>query len=736
MMLGLMGLVRTDTPYHQSEPLRLSVGAPTAAPTQFSVVELPIDLHATFDNPFDPDDIRVDAEITDPKGGVTRIPGFFGASAERKLLNGVETLSVGKTGWAVRFCPKVAGEYRVSLTAKDRSGTQSVPAKVVQVTPASGEGFIQLSPQNKRFFAFESGKAFWPIGANTAWAGPRGTFDYDDWLPEYAKSGCNYGRLWLSPQWVTFALERPGKSIDGHGMGQFDLGNAWRLDYVLQKAQAQGMSLMITLDSYNALRDKDSYPSWEQTPHNSDNGGPLRVWSAFWQNDAMDKFYRDRLRYLVARYSAYRSVFAWEFWNEVDLVRDYRLDQVGPWHRKMGQYLRSIDPYHHLVSTSMSDPMGSRELQLLPELDFVQTHLYSDLVTENIINQQQRKAQWGKAHYIGESGADAAGPRTVEDPTGIQVHDPIWAAISNASSGSSMPWWWDSLIHPKMLYPLFGVASKFVSGVDWPSENFQQVDPEVRFADPAIKPVPSDLIFDSGLVGWAAGPEYQPRTITIVDGRVMGDRTLAGIMHGKTNHPDLYNPVTFEVRFSKPTRLEVEVGDVSGWGGAGLRISLDGDRRLSRDFTDTNTDGKHEVLQKYAGSYGIDIPAGRHSIKVENTGADWFMCSYRFKNVVLAGRPNVSVWASLGNNTVLVWARAQGRSWKNLVVRKQTPPPVPATVLGLDGLASGDWHAEIWNTWTGEIIAQRQCLVRNDGHARIDLPGFEKDIAIKLTRLP
>ncbi len=66
-------------------------------------------------------------------------------------------------------------------------------------------------------------------------------------------------------------------------MGRFDLGNAWRLDTVLELARQQGIRLMLCIDSFNILREKDCYNCWETTPHNAVNGGPLQRPNDFWQ---------------------------------------------------------------------------------------------------------------------------------------------------------------------------------------------------------------------------------------------------------------------------------------------------------------------------------------------------------------------------------------------------------------------------------------------------------------------
>lgn len=722
------------TPYRQREELKVSVQNRAVAFARYSMIDLPIDLAATFDNPFDSDDIRVDAEISGTRGAKFLVPGFFSTECERQLKDGKEELKpVGKGGWHVRFCPPEPGSYTVQISVKDRNGKRSA-STVVSVSESKSDGMIRLSPKDNRYFLFDSGRNYWPIGANVCWATPRGTFDYDEWFPAYGKAGCNYARVWLSPNWATFALERAGKPEEGRGMGQFDMANAWRLDYVFDLAQKNGLNLMVCIDSYNVLRDRDAYNSWETSPHNEDLGGPIRSPGQFWNSDAMARLYRDKLRYLVARYGAYSNLFAWEFWNEVDLTRDFELESVGQWHRRMGKVLRDIDPYRHLVTTSMSDPMGSRELQLLPELDFVQTHVYNEFPAESVAVQQSRKVQWGKAHFVGEIGADASGPRGNEDPEGLQIHDAIWSSIANSSSGAAMPWWWDSYIAPKNLYSIFAVAAKFVKDIDWSRESFQGVDPVVGYLTPPTKFPTADLVFDSGMSSFRAGPENQPRNVFIQDGNVSGDKVLSNLQHGMVNHPELHNPVNFEVRVSKPTRFEVEVQDVSGYGGATLKIFLDSDLVMTRDFANTNVAPKTDTLRQYAGKYGIDIPAGRHTVRVENTGADWFTCSFRFKSLVVLTKPPLHVWGSLGNNTALIWVRVQGRSWNRVIVKKDVPPAVPPTAISLEGLASGQWTAEIWDTRTGMILATRRIPVKRDGRARFDLPTVEKDVAIKMTR--
>lgn len=103
------------------------------------------------------------------------------------------------------------------------------------------------------------------------------------------------------------------------------------------------------------------------------------------------------------------------------------------------------------------------------------------------------------------------------------------------------------------------------------------------------------------------------------DGRVRPSRAIGQFVHGRVNHPEMRTPFAFGVHYPVRGRFEVYVGETSGWGGAGLVIKVDGQEKLRREFPADVKRGVH----KYDGWYGIDVPAGQHTIELDNAGADW-----------------------------------------------------------------------------------------------------------------
>jgi len=443
---------------------------------KYGLFEIILDLQGKYNNPFDPEEIDINCIFIDPDGNEIKVPAFFYQDYERKIQNNVEILNpVGKPHFRVRFSPTKVGNYKFYIIAKDKTNNV-VKSDLYSFTSLDSKksGYIRVSSSDFRYFEFENGDPFIPIGANICWAGGRGTFDYETWLPEYAKVGCNYFRVWLGPSWTTFAIERSS-------IREYDLKNSWRLDYLLNYAEKMGFYIMLCFDSYNELRyrKEEAYGMWESTPHYIQNGGILKEPKEFWSNEEMQRLYRNKIRYLVSRYGYSTNVFAWEFWNEIDIISPsaYIPELVKDWHSKMSNYLKSVDPWKHLVTTSFSGSSGKPEIDSLSGIDFVQTHIYQGSnYIKYLIGLFNFKSEYKKPHIVGEFGLDAGGRDPYLDPKGFAIHNAIWTTLLSGYAGSAMSWWWDNHIHPDNLYFHYKALSDFISGVNFPKENFKTIE--------------------------------------------------------------------------------------------------------------------------------------------------------------------------------------------------------------------------------------------------------------------
>ncbi len=724
----------------QGTPAIRSATANAAEIPAYGLFELAVDLTATYDNPFDPDQVRLDAFITGPDGREVTVPGFFHCPYQRSRVGAAERLTPEEgAGWRLRFCPRQPGEYRGRLVLKNNGQTAEHPFAFA-ATPAAHPGMVRVAKGNPLYFEFDNGTPYFAIGENVCWPGPGGTYDYDNYWRRLGESGANYARLWIGP-FDCFTLERVARGADDHaGLGRIDLEGAWRVDYVLDEAAKHGIQIMFCIDSFNSLRIKEPHATWPQCPYNQANGGPLAHPREFFTNAEAQKLFQRRLRYIVARWGHCPNLLSWEFWNEVDIIETYVSDEVAAWHRDMGRYLRDIDPYDHLITTSWAGTKGDPAVDALPELDYVQSHQYGarDAADYMIEVCRQKTAAFGKPHYFGEYGTGTRAEGTREDVDGIHLHNGLWSGIFGNAAGTAMLWWWDNYVEPHNLYPLFTPVAQYVQGIPFHT---------VRYTPPAGisavwrgTPPPArqeDLLVQGNHASWSPAPFNQPRTVVChADGRIEGREQLSRLQHGLNNHPALHNPVTFQVDYSAPGRFVVRVGNVSGYGGAGLRIALDGEVKLEKLFPDE--DDHNRDITAFSGSYEIEVPAGPHAILVENIGRDWVYLDYILPDYTRRTDPPVRLYALTAPEaleaapTVLLWARHEAFNWYRHSLGTSAWP-VPPTEVIIEGVPDGRFRVKLWDTLSG-AVQPGSTVAASGGTVRVPLPAFAKSLAAKLIR--
>ena len=146
------------------QPLAIHGVTPaTARVPQYSKLELCVALDATYDNPFDPDDVQLDALFTTPSGRQCVVPGFFTVEHRCEVADGVEVLiPQQESGWRVRFTPQEIGRYQWQLRLRDRSGEITGGGGTVECTPGNCPGFIRTSKSDPHYLAFDNGDGFSP----------------------------------------------------------------------------------------------------------------------------------------------------------------------------------------------------------------------------------------------------------------------------------------------------------------------------------------------------------------------------------------------------------------------------------------------------------------------------------------------------------------------------------------------------------------------------------------------
>ncbi len=729
--------------HRDDRPLRIASVQPDRSEVKvYQRLTLDIDLHASYENAFDAGQIRVDVEVADPEGRRWTAPGFLYMPYQRDDAAKQDRLTVpaGEPHWQARLSFATVGVHRLVVVAEDHMAVVRYEPIEIRVVASDEAGMIRRHPTDHRYFATDDGRTWFAVGANVCWGQTWGdsgkhVFAYDDWFPNYAANGCNFARIWISLEWNDLALLTRRSGYD-----RIDLQRAWHLDHVLDLAEQHGLHLMLCFDAHGMLRTTDRlHGFWEMSPLHPDHGAPIEKPIEFFSNRKTLDAYRNRLRYLVARYGYSKNVFAWEFFNEVDLIDDYDSQLIASWHREMAVYLRSIDPWKHLITTSYANPRGDPAVDGLAELDFVQTHHYqaSDIAADFQQDVTLKAAAQNRPHFHGEFGVSHSGRETGElDPNGIHLHNGLYSSVGLGSAGTAMTWWWDSYVHPRNLYPIWGSFARWIEGFDFIAQQVEPVEAELSWRSPEAPIQTMDFVLNVSDVSWSPAPYNRPTKVKIDSGgNATYDVKPAGILHGVRNHPDLHNPVTFEVDVREATRFIVDVGDVSGHGGAILQITLDRREALRAEFVDQDDPERGGSLSQFRGSYGIDLPAGFHRILVKCTGKDWLMVNaYRIPGIVRPAKPPLRVLGRVGRSEALVWLQNPDYTWSNAQREDFEPYEVASSTLVLSDLASGRWTVQHWDTQAGEVLETETLTSDLDGRLGVEIPAITWDYALKLTR--
>ncbi|MCL5996830.1 MAG: DUF5060 domain-containing protein [Chloroflexi bacterium] len=436
----------------QDSTARLAIRAIPSEMAQYDKLELTIDTTLKVDNPFDPDQITIDVQLTSPAGEQIQVPAYYTQDFKADSRE-----PVWPQLWRARFTPVAEGTW--TARAQARSGQLIVQSNTVEfdVTPAVTRGFVRVNAANSRYLAFDNGEAFLPVGINLGWGHDDPLKDFERWFDHLKQNGANTTRIWMS-SWA-FGIE-----WNDSGLGRYRLDRAWLLDQVLRMAEERGIYVILVLINHGAFN-KTINPEWDSNPYNAALGGPCEQPEDFATDTQARKFFKQRLRYMVARWSYSPNLLAWEWWNEVDLTPLAEPNLLRPWLQEMTAYLRSIDPHHHLTSISYADSSDPRVVNM-PELDTMQRHDYSALdprismpraYTE--LSTLDTQAQPKPILYT-EYGASSYGEQPSKyDNEGMHFHNSLWASVFSGFASTAMYWWWDNYIESNdYWYHLKGIS--------------------------------------------------------------------------------------------------------------------------------------------------------------------------------------------------------------------------------------------------------------------------------------
>ncbi|MBN1916872.1 MAG: DUF5060 domain-containing protein [Verrucomicrobia bacterium] len=576
-------------------PTIYDLAAPRTA-RRYERFEAAFRLDRTYENPFDPDVIDVQATVTTPSGRQVPVFGFWSQDYTRRIVGRAEQLvPVGEPLWRVRFAPSELGTHTFTITARDTAGTRTTSARAFEVLDGPSDGFLRVSKDDHHYLEFDSGTPWWGIGLNLHCTydyryhsmvrnrdrlleTDRHSLFYDDRFKKLADNGMNWTELWIA-SWG-FEIEWRGDWRGWAGTGHYGLENAWRLDRALEQCRNYGIYVNLVLTCHGIYRISANQVmthndnEFQHHPYYIKNGGWLTQDFHLLTDELAHDAMRKRLRYIIARYGHSTNIACWEMISESDLASRDR-SAARPWIFKMADMVRTMDPYAHPITNHYCgnynnvDPVCFND----PRIDLTASdayrdgnpsgkwHLYFQPFASNIVRAAQHLAQFKKPAIITECGGQwFSGPKPLLE---ADIHALNWSSWMTTLAATPLTWWED-FVDEEDLYGHYAALARYVAGEDKRGLDFGTVELPTFDAAGARIPRLSTLALKNRTEGyaWISDEEYfefgSTRVGSIYGG---GDTDYSPMYHAQREVPIR----TFQGARATITGLDDGTYDVEIW---------------------------------------------------------------------------------------------------------------------------------------------------------------------------
>ncbi len=322
-----------------------SAAVPASVP-RYGLLDLPLELAATYNNPFDPRQINVQALIETPSGCIDKVPAFFRQDFRQVAPSEEEEILLPATGpaWRVYYRPRELGTHKVEIIAQDRSGIRKHAAGSFQSIASDLPGFLRVSKRDPSFFEYDNGDSFFALGpsgwrrgrdfifgGNTRWVS---SHKLDEYYERKAANRSNYEYL------GTFhfgQLLLNGGIIDQHV--------AWKLEHSLRTMERLGIRWLFFHDDICRM----SRYGFDVLPYATANGGPASEINELYFNQAAIDLQKNQLRYLVGRVADSPSLWIWNIGDEWrrHFGNKFSVAMVRAWITELHGYVKELDVYRH-----------------------------------------------------------------------------------------------------------------------------------------------------------------------------------------------------------------------------------------------------------------------------------------------------------------------------------------------------------------------------------------------------
>jgi len=516
MFFTLFALIQINS-YSATPPKIIAINQRNDTVGVYEKFEISLELKCEFVNPFDPDDIDIQALFTSPSGKKWKIPGFYYFSRS--------------TLWKVRFSPNEPGKWDYSVTIRDKNGEVISNAKSFVAIKSSKKGPIQVA-SNKRYLQHSDGSQFFGVGLwyNDGYEGFKSGRVEPEELDNLKSLGVNFIGTFITP------LETMGS-----GLGRYDQNICGRLDELLEMLEDRDMLLSLNLWFHSYLSETvwgGGNVRWYTNPYQ-------QITSAkdFYRSEPAWKYQEKLYRYFIARYSYSRALAIWFIIDEVNGTDGWVSGDslaASNWGQKVHSYFKTNDPYNHPTTGTRSGGIKEFWHQGYQTFDIAAREIYEaqgfpinrtstiDSASVNPLKSsyfnyaKENQKLWNgyeKPVINGETGW----AHTFFEPSMpgylAMYHNTLWVTLA---TGSAMtPFWWahSRLLNDNVLTSQITNVRKFTDQIQF--YKLTDVKPA------SIKTTRGDAFgmqSNEVIFGWVANPDADVAGVNI---------TLSSLQNGK-----------------------------------------------------------------------------------------------------------------------------------------------------------------------------------------------------------
>lgn len=673
--------------------------------------ELNIEAQTHVINRYNYDSVLIRGVFVSPSGKISKVEGFY---FQRFNSNTTGMLyPFGQPFWKLRFTPTEVGSWEYKLFISDIFGIDSIVNQHFTCTYSNSSGFVKASP-NSLFLQNDVGKTVFLVGENIAWANvPDGSDRMSYYLQQLHNNEMNFAKLMMTP-W--------GYQIE---WGQYGLRNfaerqkqAFLVDSIFDRAEMLGIYLQLAFSIHNEF--SFGYPDedWTSNPYNILNGGMCNQPQEFFSNIAARAAFKNRIRYIVARWGYATHLVGWELLSEADNFSYYSFaaNQIAAWSGEMASFIGEKDVNKHLVSVGFSIAKNNPSVWNHPDIGFTQIHHYEKVadIEGDAFRLMGTYAQaYNKPTLMGEFGLGHVGDSLVAwDPDGVSLHNALWTSALSGSFGAVVPWFWENYIDAQQLYHVFKPVARFVKNENFSTGNYSPkhlVTTSNAHSPFVIVPKYNDLTKKSPSKVFHLHSTGQV---------VPASDSLSKYIYGPSSiFSGLRISQTISGYWPKASTLTIETG--SQVINAVLQVWMNGVLVFEQ-----------QALAQTI--YTVSIPSGTHTFRIDNIGGGLFSVLELNKLRMNDFLPAVRAFALVGSADAMVWVHNRNHNW--LYLKENQIPPNPVNGWIAIPLFNGTYQAEWFNTRTG-IVDSISIIYASSGGLNIHVKQLSNDVALKIRKI-